>query len=885
MHEVAIHQQRHGYRNGHQLLSSTLKLDRRDQDTVDRLSDLSGQIRPGEVLPSYLTIYPLPSGNYHVLARTWPDLDAPRAGCVITRTLLVPRDYWDVSADLRELLDIIADPGAEKLQSVSARGGRAFFPPASDPRATELAEALFLEARKPIVFFDAIDPELLASRLLTAFWPAFRRDFALCTYALGPRKIGGRDFDLLFSPKHVRSKFSDWHGRKIEAGPPMRVRHRWTTAVADAIFASPEPTLAAGDALGLLGDRGPGDEAAFRKSLLWNELVQKAPTSGSAILGMLDIVNSQPELRQNTARLLPVFQHSISSALALMSPKESWSFLQILCAKVQGKDLMPISDAALNKVSALASQDPNSAIEFTERFEDGPDPYTERILSQLADGIASGDLSKVDLGSIPRSVGTFFIAKSSAFTAALAKQVRLNSSAARDILPFLQSSNSSWHDEATTRLFEEVDSPNFAPLLPALLSAEFQDPAERLHQIVRRSGLRFPEFDDAILTAIRDDKTLMSVRDIAAKETSEICGDRFLMQTLRLVPDDIRWIHDGPLQDTRSAKLLSSLLSTQDDRSLVACQRDPNIRREILETLAREPSTSANEIARILTLGAASVDDLLRFGTISLNALSDKPARRQLLGTIVEQGLANASPDDQRVTPLVAHYFDEIGAFHIIRWSVGERFTIARVTANLAILRDLPSRHQLALAEQVDELSYRLSRLGYRSLNEDLCSSWATLLWWSRKLAPRPHLKGATTSLSAVIDATKWPVAEIIAAAFPAVYQELSARRQDERDGIVDMILALPRMFVHDWDRAKPARHGLVDAFMQSNWPPSYLLLTAARAGILDRVLLRLSRQKGGKKYLSRAIADLDRLSIEERSALRSGLETYKTEDMKDEWD
>ena len=65
-----IHQQEHGYRNGHELLSATIKLDREDQDAIDRLSDISGSLRPDEIFTPYLTGYPLPSRAYFVLART-----------------------------------------------------------------------------------------------------------------------------------------------------------------------------------------------------------------------------------------------------------------------------------------------------------------------------------------------------------------------------------------------------------------------------------------------------------------------------------------------------------------------------------------------------------------------------------------------------------------------------------------------------------------------------------------------------------------------------------------------------------------------------------------------------------------------------------------------
>ena len=50
-----LDQQLHGYRNGHQLLSSSAKLSKADQDLVDRLSDVAGPLRPGEHFDSYLT--------------------------------------------------------------------------------------------------------------------------------------------------------------------------------------------------------------------------------------------------------------------------------------------------------------------------------------------------------------------------------------------------------------------------------------------------------------------------------------------------------------------------------------------------------------------------------------------------------------------------------------------------------------------------------------------------------------------------------------------------------------------------------------------------------------------------------------------------------------
>ncbi|MCA1441996.1 hypothetical protein I6F07_17595 [Ensifer sp. IC4062] len=888
MREFTLHQQKHGYRNGHQLLESTVRLERSDQDTIDRLSDLSGQIRPGEVIPSYLTIYPLPSRVYHVVARTWPDLAAPRAGCVLTKSLLIPRELWSENADLPELLRRLAEPELTELAPLARGTATKPLPPASDARAPELVEALFLEARKPIVVFEARDADLIATRLVTAFWPAFRSEFSLCTYALGPRKISGRDFDLVFAPKNARSKFSDWSGRKIEGGVPKNARHRWSSAVANAIFQSSHPTLASGDALGLLGAEGPGDEAAFRKSLLWNELAEKAPTSASAVLGMLDIINSQPSLASNAMRgSLPSLNAAISSAVATMSSAEAWSFLQTLSGKVHGRDALDIlSIQATNDAKRLATSNPEAAIEFSQRFRENQDVFPIDIMRGLADGLGAAKEPAIDYQSIPPRVGTFLIASSSAFTELLARHIRTGETPASAVVPYLQTDDRGWRDAAAKRLVNVMDSAEFAPLLPSILNhSSGKELSDKIIAIVARSGLAFSEFDEALVDAIRDDTTMQAVRNIVARDLPAQNADRFLSKTIHPVPSDVEWLFDGPIEGPRSATLLAAAISSQNDRSVIEAQRDSIIRRKMLDILARDVGVSATEMARILLLGSASADDLIQFGQIALDALPNGRLHSDLVKVILERALSQAQPTDSRVERLVISHFDEVGARQIVRWSTGDGIGTPRLAQNLLILTRLPENQRRPLATFVDNLAYRLSRREPKGLDREVCASWARLLLEARTFSPRNHLRAATTSLSATIDLTRSPVAEVLAAAFPAVYHELVSRDDDDRSGMLGMLYAIPRMLVYDWDRAKPARHRLVDAFMNSDWPPSYLLLTAARAGITDRICLRVLRQRGGKKFLNRAIADLPRLPQEDVEMIRKDLNDFDDVAMKDEWD
>ncbi len=194
-----IEQQVHGYRNGHQLLFASLKLPRQDQDTVDRLSDMAGPLRPAEVFSPYLTAYPLPSRSHFVFASTWQDLDAPRAGCVLTRSLLVPMPTWENLDTLDELIALLTPVELEGKTKLIKPANHVSdpLPPVLDQRTIELVEAMFLEGRQPIVFFESQEAEVITKRILLALWPSLRRNFAVCSFTLAPRKIDGRDLMIL----------------------------------------------------------------------------------------------------------------------------------------------------------------------------------------------------------------------------------------------------------------------------------------------------------------------------------------------------------------------------------------------------------------------------------------------------------------------------------------------------------------------------------------------------------------------------------------------------------------------------------------------------------------------------------------------------------------
>ena len=159
-----IHQLLHGYRHGHELLASSVKLARRDADFVRRLSDLSGMLPERFQVCPYLSGYRLLDEEFYVLAKTWPDTEAPRAGCVITHSLLIPLSLWESYSDPRGLLSLFSNDS----KNPNSYSKPLHFPLMISAHSSqnEISHTLddylhqyFGEGVQPIVWFDEADTE------------------------------------------------------------------------------------------------------------------------------------------------------------------------------------------------------------------------------------------------------------------------------------------------------------------------------------------------------------------------------------------------------------------------------------------------------------------------------------------------------------------------------------------------------------------------------------------------------------------------------------------------------------------------------------------------------------------------------------------------------
>jgi hypothetical protein len=195
-----------------------------------------------------------------------------------------------------------------------------------------------------------------------------------------------------------------------------------------------------------------------------------------------------------------------------------------------------------------------------------------------------------------------------------------------------------------------------------------------------------------------------------------------------------------------------------------------------------------------------------------------------------------------------------------------------RVVANLVLLSQGSDRVRETAAAAIEDLCERLIHRFGENLGEAGYKAWASLLNEARNRSPDIHLRASLPTLPFAMGKRDFPISPLIAAAFPSVYFELLRSTGEEDFKRLPALLALPLSIFIDWDRAKSARHELVDAYLYSSWPPADLLLTSIAAGIQGETLHRLANTHRGRDYLAAIGRDSHRLEPAEFAQIQDCL-------------
>ena len=874
MNRTTVHHQLHGYRKGHQLLSASLVLNDQDQDVVNRLSDLSGRLRPGELFDPYLTAYPLPSRAHYVIARTFQDLEAARSGCVLTRSLLVPMDVWVELENLDWLLAMLAQVQRSEEASPRDKPTGEGMPPkkVSDERVVDLVHALFLEDVRPIVVFDAPQADLIATRLLVALWPTLRRDFSLCTLALGPRRLGDRSFELVFAPLSVQSRFpgDDFLRIGVRGSLPSKTIHHLAAPIARRIFHSDEPSLTTTDVLSLLGEHELNDRAAVRMVLRWEELASRAQTKPTAVLGMLDILNARGGLGpQEWDRLLPVVSTAMDLATVCASPRESWDFLFALTAKVERSTAPAELVGKLGgAVRSLARAGPEDAL--TALNESTADVRAlEAVLKDLGDGVAEAStfyaLSE-QLKRLDPDLLLHLVAASDHMSEALATGINTDASRWLDILVhFLGDTDDHLCHRVRRRLLSLVDDSVAAATIPSMLaevtSTELADLAVELAGCGK--FLSQP-FNTAFADIARYSSSVDVVRDAVASRVHSADAEPFLLEIVEFTQSGLEWLldlHDGTL----AGRLLTALLvdvDAMDIHSLLSASAGAG---RVVSTLRSALPTSASQIARILILDVIEAGDGLDVG---FEVVSMLPAEeRQSLETWLLREVLSAAPlGDARLANALAEFSTELTPHQLVAAATATSISTRRVSENLEALNAAPEDIRLGVVGVVDVLSQHLVERRWEELDEAAYRAWAAMLADSSAAKSECWIKATATAFGFALRHASYPVSPLVVVSFPTVYREFPKLK---KLGLSSDLIPFSSYSWLRWKKPKDVRRELIDAlvsaFFNSSWPPADLMVAAIAAGVGERVVIRVRRRLWGFRYLKKISKDTKRLDDEIR--------------------
>lgn len=206
---IKIEQALFGYRDGHNLVATSVPLAPRVRQFLATITDSSGPENTAGFEVAF-TGLPVPETDFYALFCTWPAPEMSRPGCVWSHVILI--DLADLARipNLTQLRSLCVRPGSplriadyqRKLTFESSKATTAGAMLLDIKRTVQLVRALYEHPDHGIVILDqAGEPwELATFTVWSQQWPRLRREFAFSVGSLGDRRQIGISFDLQIAP-------------------------------------------------------------------------------------------------------------------------------------------------------------------------------------------------------------------------------------------------------------------------------------------------------------------------------------------------------------------------------------------------------------------------------------------------------------------------------------------------------------------------------------------------------------------------------------------------------------------------------------------------------------------------------------------------------------
>lgn len=880
-----MHQLLHGYSRGHELLAGSTSLPAVDAELIVRLSDLSGTLPSDGEFEPYLTTYPLPSQQFYVVACTWLDRDAPRSGCVLTHSLLIPSHEW-LKSEVRfdQLVRNFGEPSRDQTQ--------AFTKPLqlridqTDPGSTSqitspqaqlaFVSKYFGDGLRPIVWFDQKAPEAILARIVDGLWPALRQRFAACTFSLQPRSLHTGSFDLLFAPSSVYARFSRLPRENfIEPHAVSRTQpslEPWCKHLAARLFS--EAGAGGPPEFASLHRTLSAEPTAIRRLYMLNDLRRRSVYSPMAALGAMDIVES---LSPNSEPDLEIKSSLVSEALAAgdsMASDKALEHLHLVSERLAHPAFEAVSEASQEqlrqRVAANAAESIEQGLISLEQFlgnvlseSSALDAYRGGIVVALSE-TDSRQSERLSVLSRYPAAASDIVGHYPRIASIYLQKVRTGREI-EDILKWIRWSKYSDPVGLIVSLLIDVSVSKAEPIFDELFARLSHADVARLLE-----GLRIDRAyrQDAALKVVArylSDRFSGSLRSWALS-----LGDwspalaRLTASTFQLSKEGLELLlHDESIRGRKLVSVLAEFTisateqglprwlqsSVEDESPLLPCllEEEPLSVRvgvavlRIVQSETALPLSVMGSIEHCLNTARPSMRSELR------EALFGSQVRWILRGGLPIEILAEKHGMDE-----LADLYKAFGGQRIANLVTEEAQHSALVWERAWVwVATLPGGLYRSDSYIVD-LVKLLCRQAYVHWREEVAENWILILHRAfQEPNARANISHSVQALQYAYRFLQLPLGRVVRAAFPLAYQ--IALSDSEYVGELGPLLSYS-----DWDRARALRGSLVDSFVASpQWRPGDLALVAAETFGLRKLFKRVTRKYRGDEYVERMVRDL----------------------------
>jgi hypothetical protein len=895
---VLVHQLLHGYHRGHRLLAGSVDLEPNIGDLVARLSDLSGSLVSDVEFQPYLTGYPLPSGEFYALARTWPDDSAPRAGCVITHTLLIPIQEWGRCFDPYGFVKLLSFPSntahldryrivLEYDESQPVKGPQLKLP--SKDLLIEFTIRYFGEGIIPLVWFGERYPDDVFWSIVGSIWPRLRMQFACCTFSLQPRTLDGRAFDLMFAPTAVYSRFLKIPRENLLEVSPDGTYSRstgkyyepWVEELASTILGGTEARSTVSKELLEFGLKLGQDPTSIRKLFLLKDLRERATESSTAAVGLMDLVESlAPEGNEACDYKEDVVASALQVTKRVSAPNNALKSYFLIAERLGRDAFRNISSKTISKlvdaVACLTADYPEVALSVGEElflvhpkaFES---PFTRGMLEafrQLA-SISSEQLTV--LRHFPAAASSM-IEKEPLIALGYLRGMKAQKSghiASYDLARWISSlSGTDALNHIRKVLLQEIRSDQEAPIAEELFKHITEEDIYGVLEALSESTNGFSS--QKIRQIVAEQLAIAHPRHLRnwARLTSKWSGGTASLVAATYTRDleGFKELIGSPFSDLlRKAQVISRFLE------MLSVPQLPFWFREHAEhnadffipllTLGGEiPPDVSHTIQKVLeevkeipiAKAVELVDKIYNLQQFSFGSKLIDIAMRSAIGGYIVGDIGLKTCETWQSTNWGAEWVEKVTKWELesllLEKSSNGKKAWSRAWQWIAYApKVLYGRFPPVLPKIIESL------LVARRWDWDatITESWVEILRRAANEAKSStHLQLCADALKFAFNHERYPLGNVVVEGFWRVYTAVTESPE---------IPAETRTLfgILDWDKGKELRKELVRSFLHSEWPPGDLALAIPDESLLRKIFKRLIRQREGERYITEMLKDL----------------------------